>query len=106
MKITESQAVRSPTPQVDAAKNVRADGERTAGETLELREAPRAPQDRTVSPDVLDTAQQKASSVRAERLQSIEDAVRKGHYPISSERIAEEILNTAEISAKLRAIFG
>ncbi|MFL5261891.1 MAG: flagellar biosynthesis anti-sigma factor FlgM [Anaeromyxobacteraceae bacterium] len=47
-----------------------------------------------------------ASTARAAKLQAIEAAVRQGTYRPDPARIAQQILEDAELSARLQAIFG
>jgi negative regulator of flagellin synthesis FlgM len=49
-------------------------------------------------------AMQGAGSARAERLRAIENAVRQGTYRPDPQRIAQQILNEAELAAKVQAL--
>ena len=46
-----------------------------------------------------------ASAGRAAKLQAIETAVRQGTYRPDPERIAQEILDDAELAARMQALF-
>lgn len=46
----------------------------------------------------------KAGSIRASKLEQIEAAIRKGAYTPDASRIADQILQAAEIDARLRAM--
>jgi len=48
----------------------------------------------------------RAGGARAARLSQIEAAVRGGHYQPDPGQIAEQILNAAEVDAKLQAMLG
>jgi negative regulator of flagellin synthesis FlgM len=50
-------------------------------------------------------ASQGASAGRAAKLQSIEAAVRQGTYRPDPQRIAQQILDDAELAARLQALF-
>jgi anti-sigma28 factor (negative regulator of flagellin synthesis) len=56
--------------------------------------------------DQVQLARSRASGARALRLSQIEAAVRGGHYRPDPGQIAEQILNAAEIDAKLQALLG
>ena len=47
-----------------------------------------------------------AGAARAARLQSIEALVRQGVYRPDPQRIAQQILNEAEITARIQALLG
>jgi negative regulator of flagellin synthesis FlgM len=47
-----------------------------------------------------------AVGTRAAKLQAIEAAVKSGTYRPDPQRIAQQILDAAELAAKLQAIFG
>jgi negative regulator of flagellin synthesis FlgM len=49
-------------------------------------------------------AMQGAGAGRAERLRAIETAVRQGTYRPDPQRIAQQILNEAELAAKVQAL--
>jgi negative regulator of flagellin synthesis FlgM len=51
-------------------------------------------------------ASQGAGAGRAARLQSIEAAVKNGTYKPDPQRIAQQILDEAELAAKLQALLG
>ena len=52
------------------------------------------------------SASSTAGSSHATRLEAIETAVRQGTYKPDPQRIAQEILDDAELAARLQAIFG
>ena len=54
----------------------------------------------------VETAKQRAGGARAARLSHIEAAVRGGHYRPDPGQIAEQILNAAEVDARLQAMLG
>ena len=56
--------------------------------------------------DHVETAKQRAGGARAVRLSQIEAAVRGGHYRPDPGQIAEQILNAAEVDARLQAMLG
>lgn len=83
---------------------------RVADQASETPKAQRADQARpaddkvTVAhPTVVEVAARAASSERATRLKELEAAVRQGNYKPDAGRIAERILEDAEITARLRA---
>lgn len=51
-------------------------------------------------------ASKTASAGRSAKLQAIEAAVRQGTYKPDPQRIAQEILDEAEVAARLQALFG
>lgn len=55
---------------------------------------------------VVDSARKHVAQSRPQRLSQIEAAVRSGTYRPDPGRVAEEILNAAEVDAKLRALFA
>jgi negative regulator of flagellin synthesis FlgM len=54
-------------------------------------------------PSVVDEARKAASTERATRIKELEAAVRQGTYKPDAGRIAERILEEAEITARMRA---
>ena len=52
------------------------------------------------------TASASSGSAHAARLEAIEVAVRQGTYKPDPQRIAQEILDDAELAARLQAVFG
>ncbi len=50
-------------------------------------------------------ASKTANAGRSAKLQAIEAAVRQGTYKPDPQRIAQEILNEAEVAARLQALF-
>ena len=73
--------------------------------------APRDPGDRVSTDDsakiaaAVAQASRSATAGRSVKLRSIEAAVRQGTYRPDPQRIAQEILNDAELAARLQAIF-
>ncbi len=55
---------------------------------------------------VVRAVQASLSSDRASRLQELETAIRQGRYQPDAGRLAERIVQAAEVDARLRAIFG
>jgi len=55
---------------------------------------------------VVSAVQASLSSDRAARLQELENAIRQGGYSPDAGRLAEKIVQAAEVDARLRAIFG
>jgi anti-sigma28 factor (negative regulator of flagellin synthesis) len=56
--------------------------------------------------DQVQVARLRAGGARAARLSQIEAAVRGGHFRPDPGQIAEQILNAAEVDAKLQAMLG
>ena len=56
--------------------------------------------------DHVASMRQRAGGARAARLSQIEAAVRGGNYRPDPGQIAEQILNAAEVDAKLQAMLG
>jgi anti-sigma28 factor (negative regulator of flagellin synthesis) len=56
--------------------------------------------------DNVQVARLRAGGARAARLSHIEAAVRGGNYRPDPGQIAEQILNAAEVDARLQAMFG
>jgi anti-sigma28 factor (negative regulator of flagellin synthesis) len=54
--------------------------------------------------DLVAAARHNATAGRAERLRQLESALKGGHYRPDAQRIADQILSTAEIDARLRAM--
>lgn len=57
-----------------------------------------------VATAVAEAARQRGPAARAETLQAIETAVRQGTYTQNPARIAERILEQAELAARLQAL--
>lgn len=55
---------------------------------------------------VVQAVQTSLGSDRATRLQELETAIRQGGYTPDVGRLAEKIVQAAEVDARLRAIFG
>ena len=55
---------------------------------------------------VVEEAAKVASSGRMERLKQVEAAVRQGSYRPDAGRIAQQIIDDAEVTAKVRAALG
>lgn len=55
---------------------------------------------------VVRAVQASLSSDRVSRLQELETAIRQGRYQPDAGRLAERIVQAAEVDARLRAIFG
>ena len=54
--------------------------------------------------DLVAAARQHTMNGRAERLRELEAALRGGHYRPDAQRIADQILSSAEVDARLRAM--
>jgi negative regulator of flagellin synthesis FlgM len=99
MKITElSQIKRLATPATpDAAPSGAA--ERSGGaDRISTDDSARVAA-------VVSAAQENAGSGRTAKLRAIETAVRQGTYRPDPQRIAQEILDDAELAARLQALF-
>ncbi len=55
---------------------------------------------------VVQAVQASLGADRASRLQELENAIRQGSYQPDAGRLAERIVQAAEVDARLRAIFG
>ncbi len=55
---------------------------------------------------VVQAVQASMGADRATRLQELETAIRRGGYQPDAGRLAERIVQAAEVDARLRAIFG
>ncbi len=55
---------------------------------------------------VVQAVQASMGADRASRLQELETAIRRGGYQPDAGRLAERIVQAAEVDARLRAIFG
>ena len=55
---------------------------------------------------VVQAVQASLGADRAARLQQLENAIRQGTYRPDAGRLAESIVQAAEVDARLRAIFG
>jgi negative regulator of flagellin synthesis FlgM len=99
MKVTDASQIQAlaPTP----PEPVRAlSKERTAtGERVSTADSEKIAQ-------VVQQASQVASAGRAARLQAIENAVRQGTYRPDPARIAQQILDDAELAARLQTLFS
>jgi negative regulator of flagellin synthesis FlgM len=98
MKIHEASQIRAldPATAADKPRDARQVRERSPDRvsTAETAKVARA----------VAAASQGAGAARAARLQAIEAAVRNGTYKPDPQRIAQEILDDAELSAKLQAV--
>jgi negative regulator of flagellin synthesis FlgM len=54
---------------------------------------------------MVQNVQSNLSSNRSARLKEVESAIKRGTYTPNAQRIAEQILQAAEIEARLRALF-
>jgi negative regulator of flagellin synthesis FlgM len=97
MKVRDASQIKAvqPSPGTDAAREARDRRERSdrvsTSETGKVASA-------------VAEAAQGAGVTRAARLRQIEAAVRQGVYRPDPQRIAQQILNEAEIAAKLQAL--
>ncbi len=99
MKITDASQIKAlapvqPAEPTRAAAPVReARGDRVStGESAKIAAA-------------IAQASQTATAGRSAKLQAIETAVRQGTYKPDPQRIAQEILDEAELAARLQALF-
>lgn len=97
MKVRDASQIKAvqPTAQADALREARERRERT--------ERVSTAQTEKVASAIAD-ASRRAGTSRAARLQAIEAAVRQGVYRPDPQRIAQQILNEAEIAAKVQAL--
>ncbi len=97
MKVTDTSQIKALAPG-------------TAPEPGRVPAAARDPGDRVSTDDsakiaeVIARASGTASAGHAAKLQAIEAAVRQGTYRPDPQRIAQEILNDAELAARLQAL--
>jgi negative regulator of flagellin synthesis FlgM len=100
MKVTDTSQIRALSPETPVEP-----GRTPAAQRGE-------PTDRVSTSDsdrvaaVVAAASRGASSVRTAKLAAIEAAVRQGTYRPDPARIAQEILDDAELAARLQAMFG
>ncbi|HET7754930.1 MAG TPA: flagellar biosynthesis protein FlgM [Anaeromyxobacteraceae bacterium] len=97
MKVRDASQIQAvqPTAQPDAVREARGRRERTDRVSTAQTEK--------VASAIAD-ASRGAGASRAARLQVIEAAVRQGVYRPDPQRIAQQILNEAEIAAKVQAL--
>lgn len=97
MKVTDVSQIKAvqPTAAPDGTREAREKRERadrvSTAETARVAAA-------------IGEAMQGGGAARAERLRAIEAAVRQGTYRPDPQRIAQQILNEAEIAAKIQAL--
>jgi anti-sigma28 factor (negative regulator of flagellin synthesis) len=92
--VSEVERVRTPSAQDGSAAKTPAPTDKVSVE-----------QSRAAA-TVVDSARKHVEQSRPQRLKEIEAAVRSGSYRPDPGRVAEEILNAAEVDAKLRALFA
>jgi anti-sigma28 factor (negative regulator of flagellin synthesis) len=54
--------------------------------------------------EVINASRSRAGGARAARIQQLEAAIQSGNFRADAGRIAEQLLNAAEIDAKIRAM--
>ncbi len=100
MRVTDASQIKALTPGKTPEVGRTAAAERgETGERVSTDESAR------VAAAVAD-ASVSAGTGRAAKLQAIEAAVRQGTYRPDPARIAQEILDDAELAARLQALFG
>jgi negative regulator of flagellin synthesis FlgM len=99
MKVTDASQIQALAPA--APEPIRAlSTERTeTGDRVSTTDSEKIAQ-------VVQQASQTASAGRSARLQAIENAVRQGTYRPDPARIAQQILDDAELAARLQALFS
>jgi len=96
MKVRDASQIKAVQPSAGA------DAPR---EAREKRERVSTAESERVSSAIAE-ASRGAGAARAARLRQIEAAVRQGVYRPDPQRIAQQILNEAEIAAKVQALLG
>ena len=100
MRITDASQIKALTGARTPEQGRTAEPERTdAGDRVSTDDS------RKVAATIA-TASRGAGAARAAKLQAIEAAVRQGTYKPDPQRIAQEILDDAELAARLQAIFS
>jgi negative regulator of flagellin synthesis FlgM len=99
MKVTDTKEIGALAPARAAEPARGARREPAAADRVSTSESRRVT-------DVARQAARAAGSARAAKLQSIEAAVRQGTYRPDPQRIAQQILDDAELAARLQAIFS
>jgi flagellar biosynthesis anti-sigma factor FlgM len=99
MKIEEKSAINGTQATVESSRPVRA----TSTPAPEVQDKVSVGQASQLSQSVKD-ALKGSGAERAARLQSLEAAIRHGHYQPNPQQIANQILEQGELDARLRAL--
>ncbi len=99
MKVTDAQEIRAIGAGTRSAQERAPEQDRAVGEHVSTDDSARLAQ-------AIAAASEAAGPRRAARLASIETAVRQGTYRPDPQRIAEEILDDAELAARLQTLLG
>ncbi len=99
MKVTEAQEIRALAAESRIAPARSAESDRPVRERVSTGDTERMAQ-------AVAAASQAAGPARAARLAAIEAAVRQGTYRPDPQRIAQQILDDAEVAARLQSLFG
>jgi anti-sigma28 factor (negative regulator of flagellin synthesis) len=98
MRVDDKQATKaadSAPPKAGAERTVvRLQGDRVSLDNIKQVQA------------VVQAVQASMGADRASRLQELETSIRRGGYQPDAGRLAERIVQAAEVDARLRAIFG
>lgn len=98
MKISgPSETAPASTPRAPEERGQRAEPGERAGDRVSVAEAERLER-------VAQVLRESATQQRSARLAQIEAAVRNGTYRPDARRIAEELLRSAEVSARVQAL--
>jgi negative regulator of flagellin synthesis FlgM len=100
MKVTDASQIRALTPGKPAEPGRTPAAERgDAGDRVSTDDSKKIAA-------AIDAASKGVGAARAAKLEAIEAAVRQGTYTPDPQRIAEQILDEAELAARLQAIFS
>jgi negative regulator of flagellin synthesis FlgM len=99
MKVTDASQIRGLGPGASPDTVRAAAPDRKTGDRVSTDESARLA-------TAIAATTESAGASRAARLQSIEVAVRQGTYRPDPQRIAQEILDDAELAARLQAMLG
>src|SRR5690242_21529182 len=100
MKVTDASQIRALSPEKPVEP-----GRTPAAQRGEPEDRVSTAESASVAA-VVAAASRGASGARAAKLDAIEAAVRQGTYKPDPARIAQQILDDAELAARLQAIFG
>ena len=100
MKVSDASEIRqvAPQQQADAGRVATAKGPAASPERVSVDQSARLQ-------EAVASVQRNLGMTRSAKLEAIEAAVRQGTYKPDPGRIAQEILNDAEITAALQAMF-
>jgi negative regulator of flagellin synthesis FlgM len=100
MKVTDASQVQALAPSKPEASRTFSAGRKSGeGERVSTGDSEKVA-------EVVRQASQTASAGRTAKLQAIEASVRQGTYRPDPSRIAQEILDDAELAARLQALFS